>query len=220
MKPLSLTHLVRQPAVPAQGRPPLLLLVHGLGSNEHDLMGLAPALDPRFLIVSARAPLTLERGSYAWFNIQFTATGIVVSPQEVEASRVLLLKFVDELVEAYQADPKRVFLMGFSQGCMVSLAAVLTQPKKFAGVAGMSGRLPDVDSKMAPAADLSGMPLIVVHGTDDQVLPIANGRAIRDKLRTLPVDLTYREYPMAHTVSPESLNGVAKWLKTRLPATV
>jgi len=220
MKQLSLTHLVRQPAVPSQGLPPLLLLLHGLGSNEEDLMGLAPALDPRFLIVSARAPITMERGSYAWFNIQFTATGIVTSPKEVEASRVILLKFVDELVDAYHADPKRVYLMGFSQGCIMSLAAVLTQPKKFAGVVGMSGRMPELEAKFAPAEDLKGMPLIVVHGTGDQVLPIANGRAIRDKFRTLPVNLTYHEYPMAHSVSPESLAEIAKWLKARLAATL
>ncbi|MEO8129574.1 MAG: phospholipase, partial [Bryobacteraceae bacterium] len=64
MKQLSLTHLVRQPAVPSEGRPPLLVLLHGVGSNEQDLFGLAPSLDKRFLIVSARAPITLDRGSY------------------------------------------------------------------------------------------------------------------------------------------------------------
>ncbi|MEP6536107.1 MAG: alpha/beta hydrolase-fold protein [Bryobacteraceae bacterium] len=217
MKQLSLTHLVRQPAVPSEGRPPLLVLLHGVGSNEQDLFGLAPSLDKRFLIVSARAPITLDRGSYAWFHIQFTPTGIVIQPEEAEASRLLILKFVDELVETYGADPKRVYLMGFSQGCIMSLAASLTEPKKFAGVVGMSGRLmPEIEPKIAPAEELRGLPLMIVHGTQDQVLTVSYGRGIRDKLLTLPVDLTYREYAMPHTVSPESLADVAAWLKTRL----
>ena len=217
MKQLSLTHIVRQPAIPSEGRPPLLVLLHGIGSNEQDLMGLAPSLDGRFLIVSARAPITMERGAYAWFHIQFTPTGIVIKPEEAEASRLLVLKFVDELVETYGADPNRVFLMGFSQGCIMSLAASLTEPKKFAGVVGMSGRLmPEIEPKIAPPSQLQGFPMMVVHGTLDQMLPIGNGRGIRDKLQTLPVDLTYREYPMPHTVSPESLRDIAAWLKTRL----
>jgi phospholipase/carboxylesterase len=219
MNQLSLTHLVRQPAVPSGGRPPLLILLHGVGSNEQDLMGLAPALDPRFLIVSARAPITLQPGSYAWFHIEFTPNGIMIQPDEAEASRVRLLKFVDELVETYGADPKRVYLMGFSQGTIMSLAASLTQPGKFAGVVGMSGRLlPEVEPMIAPDDQLKGLPLMIVHGTSDQVLPISYGRAVRDKLRKLPVELTYKEYSMPHSVSPESLNDVAAWLTSRLGA--
>src|SRR4051812_15883257 len=181
MKQLSLTHIVRQPTVPSEGRPPLLVLLHGIGSNEQDLIGLAPSLDGRFLTVSARAPITLDRGAFAWFHIQFTPNGIVIEPDEAEASRLLVLKFVDEVVEAYGADPKRVYLMGFSQGCIMSLAASLTEPKKFAGVVGMSGRLlPEVEPKIAPPEELKGLPFMIVHGTDDQVLPLSYGRAIRD----------------------------------------
>lgn len=217
MKKLSLTYIVQQPSVPSGGKPPLLVLLHGIGSNEQDLIGLAPSLDWRFLIVSARAPITLERGAYAWFHIQFTATGIVIQPEEAEASRLLVLKFVDEIVEAYGADSSRVFLMGFSQGCILSLAASLTEPRKFAGVVGMSGRLmPEIETQMAPAAQLQGFPMMIVHGTLDQVLPIAYGRGIRDRLQALPVELTYREYAMSHTVSPESLRDIAAWLKNRL----
>jgi phospholipase/carboxylesterase len=219
MKQLSLTHIVRQPAVPSQGRPPLLILLHGVGSNEQDLMGLAPALDGRFLIVSARAPISLSQGAYAWFHIQFTPNGIVIQPEEAEASRIQLLKFVDEVVEEYQADPDKVFLMGFSQGSIMSLAASLTNPKKFAGVVAMSGRLlPEIEPKIAPAEELRGLPLIVVHGTADEVLQISYGRAIRERLATLPVELEYHEYPMAHHVSPESLSDITTWLNTRLNA--
>jgi phospholipase/carboxylesterase len=93
----------------------------------------------------------------------------------------------------------------------------LTNPKKFAGIVAMSGRLlPEIEPKIAPAEELRGLPLIVVHGTADEVLQISYGRAIRDRLATLPVELEYHEYPMAHHVSPESLSDITRWLNTRL----
>nr|MBA2732595.1 phospholipase [Acidobacteriota bacterium] len=68
---LSLTHLVRRPVETASSSPPLLLLLHGIGSNEEDLLGLAPYVDERFLVVSARAPIVMGPASYGWFNIEF-----------------------------------------------------------------------------------------------------------------------------------------------------
>ena len=90
MKELSLVHLVREPLVKEE-HPPLLLLLHGVGSNEEDLYGLVPYLDKRFLIVSARAPITLEPGSYAWFELTFTPQGPIINPAQAEASRKKLI---------------------------------------------------------------------------------------------------------------------------------
>src|SRR5689334_671110 len=142
MKELSLKYIVKQPDVSTPGRrPPLLVLLHGIGRNEQDLMGLAPLLDPRFLIASVRAPITMQPGSHAWYPTQFLPTGFVIDEDVAEQNRRVLLKFVDDVTEAVQADPERVFLMGFSQGCIMGVAAGLTAPRKFAGIVGMSGRL-------------------------------------------------------------------------------
>ncbi len=215
-KQLSLTHLVREPSVKTE-KPPLLLLLHGVGSNEEDLFGLVEHLDERFFIVSVRAPHTLGHGSYAWFHVQFTPAGPVIEPEEAESSRLALLSFVDEAVDAYGLDPERVYLMGFSQGSTISMSLALTAPEKLAGVVAMSGRtLPDVLPKIAPPEKLKRLSILLVHGTADQVLPIHYGRETRDILSKLPVDLTYREYPMAHHVSAQSLSDIAEWLKQRL----
>ena len=182
-------------------------------------MGLAPALDPRFFIVSARAPITLGDSAYGWYHVQFSPTGHVIDPEEAERSRKLILQFVDELIVSYNVDRSRVFLMGFSQGCIMSLAAALTAPRTFAGVVGMSGRmLADLETRTAPADQLSGLPVLIVHGTYDSVLSIDFGRAIRDVLKSLPVSLTYREYEMGHHVSEQSLADVTAWLGTQLQA--
>jgi phospholipase/carboxylesterase len=213
---LSLTHLVRRPAR-AAGAPPLLVLLHGIGSNEEDLMGLEPYLDERFLIVSARAPFSYGWGGYAWFEIEWLPDRIEIDRAQAEQSRDLLVRFIGEAAAAYGADPARIYLMGFSQGAMMSGWVALTHPELVAGAALMSGRVPEeLRAEIASPEQLAGKPFLVVHGTMDDVLPIQNGRASRDLLQRLPVDLTYREYPMGHEVSAQSLADVVAWLSARL----
>lgn len=214
---LTLKHLVRESDGAGRTPPPLLLLLHGVGSNEHDLFALAPYLDARFLIVSARAPVALDYGGYGWFRIDFTPQGMVADVEQARESLRLLPGFVDELVETYGADAGRVYLLGFSQGAMMSLALTLTRPEMVAGLVAMSGRLPRQALEVEPDREaLKGKPVLVTHGLYDPVLPVENGRDIRDHLAALPVELTYREYPMQHEVSPESLRDVAGWLTERL----
>ena len=216
MKTLPLVHLVRQSIIEA-GTPPLLLLLHGIGSNEHDLYGLAPFLDKRFLIISVRAPNILGPGSYAWFEADFTPQGPVINPEQAEASRITLITFLKEAITAYGADPKQVYLMGFSQGAIMSASVALTQPELVAGAVLMSGRiLPEIRPLIASNEELSDFPFLVVHGTADMVLPITHGRASREILSSLPVDLTYHEYPMGHEVNQESLSDVTVWLTEQL----
>lgn len=215
---LSLVHLVQEPRLVVAGtRPPLLLLLHGVGSNEHDLFSLAPALDPRFLIVSARAPYQVENGGNGWFHIRFTAQGPVINPDEAEESRRTLRRFLDELTERYGVDPHRRFLLGFSQGAIMSLCVMLTAPEALAGVVAMSGRLlPEIRPKAVPAERLRAFPVLVQHGLYDQLLPISYGRDIRDYLAATPAALTYREYPIGHQVTEQSLEEARAWLADHL----
>lgn len=216
---LALIHLAQQPQQRSAGRPPLLLLLHGYGSNEADLFGLAHYLDPRFLILSARAPYTLTHGSYAWFEIGWTATGITLDAKQFDASRRMVAEFIAAAADAYDADPARVYLCGFSQGAILSASVALTKPELAAGSVLMSGRVPDeLTPLIAPGSRLAGKPFLVVHGIHDTVLPIQNGRASRAILEKLPVNLTYKEYPMAHEVSAESLTDVTTWLTAQLDA--
>lgn len=216
MKTLPLVYLVRQPKIETD-TPPLLLLLHGIGSNEHDLYGLVPFLDERFLIISVRAPITLGPGSYAWFEADFTPQGPVINPEQAEASRKTLIAFLNEAVTAYSADPNRVYLMGFSQGAIMSASVALTQPELVAGVVLMSGRiLPEIQPLIASNEELNGLPFLVVHGTADMVLSISYGHANRELLSSLPVELTYHEYSMGHEVSQESLSEVTAWLSQQL----
>ena len=214
---LNLVHLAQPPRQPGDGPPPLLILLHGYGSNEADLFGLTSYIDPRFLILSARAPYKLTQGSYAWFEISWAAAGIVIDAGQAEASRKLAIEFIGAAARAYEADPARVYLCGFSQGAILSASVALTKPELVAGSVLMSGRVPDeIKPLVAPADRLAGKPFLVVHGIADTVLPIQNGRASRAILEQLPVALTYKEYPIGHEVSAESLADVTSWLAARL----
>ncbi|HEU4323422.1 MAG TPA: phospholipase [Roseiflexaceae bacterium] len=218
---LSLPHVVRRSAGQG-GAPPMLVLLHGYGSNEHDLFGLAPYLDERLLIVSARAPLTLMPGGYAWFNLgfqqgggmSFDLPGMLRQIERVAA-------FVEEAATAYGADPQRIVLGGFSQGAIMTAATLLRRPGLLAGALLLSGALfPGTEAQILPPdfnpEALADLPVLITHGTHDPVLPVELGRACRNLLERYPVDLTYREYPMGHEINLESLRDVADWLRARV----
>ena len=222
---LSLVHEVRppRPGANADGeRPPLLVLLHGVGANERQMAALAPAFDPRFVVVSARSPITLGRGSsgreaFAWFHVTFTPEGPLIDREEAAAGWAHVARFVDEAVEAYGADPARVYVGGFSQGGIMALAALLTAPERIAGAVVMSGRLlPEALLHAAPADALRGRAVLIVHGTADEKLGVHLARWARDQLARFPLALTYRELPMGHRITTESMAAMTSWLTTTL----
>jgi len=213
---MTLTHLIRSPQQPVTA-PPLILLLHGVGSNERDLFDLDQFLEPQALVVSARAPNELGPNSFAWYPVEFTATGPVIDAGAAEDSRLRLLRFIDDLIVAHGVDPKRVYLMGFSQGAIMSLAVALTQPEKVAGVIAMSGRLlAEIKPKIAEADRLRNLSILMTHGLHDPVISIKDARAANDYLSRLPVQLTYREYSMGHQITAECLKDIVAWLKDQL----
>jgi phospholipase/carboxylesterase len=219
---LSLVHLARPATATGEDdRPPLLLLLHGVGANERQMAAIAAHLDPRFLVLSIRSPLALGREAYGWFHVTFTPRGPQIGAEEAAAGWQAIARFADEAVAAYGADPRRVYVGGFSQGGIMALAALLTAPERFAGAICMSGRLlPEVLPLAAGSERLRSKPVLIVHGTHDETLGIQFARWAREQLETMPLVLTYRELPMGHEVSGASLDEVAGWLTAQLEAEV
>lgn len=210
----------KEPTKPTGGneKSPLLLLLHGRGADENDLFGLAPYLDERFFVVSPRAPIVMPFGGYEWFELIIgNGGGISVNVQHFLKSREQISEFINELVAEYDLDAERIYLCGFSQGAIMSLSAALSEPAKFAGVVAMSGRaMPEMLPDEKDSDALEDFPMLVTHGIYDPVLPIEHGRASKEILSRLPVDLEYKEYEMAHEISPESLRDVSNWLRLKL----
>ena len=221
MKPvsISLTHIVQLPRQDGGGAHPALILLHGRGTDEHDLLGLAPYLDPRLLIVSTRAPFPFAYGGgYAWYDVLQVG---IPHPGMFAESYDRLATFVDEAVAGYPIDPQRVFLLGFSMGAVMAHALALTQPRRLAGVVAHSGYVPpekELDLEFA-LGELAGRGWFVAHGVNDPVIPVEFGRATRDLLQSTAADLMYSEYPIAHQISQRSLDDLSAWLTVRIGST-
>lgn len=210
---------VVEPRRAGPGAPPLLVLLHGIGADENDLLPLAPHLDPRFRFVSLRAPRPWAPG-FAWFPIEFRSDGSVL-PDVAEAVRARddLRRWVIGAPARYGTDPGRTYLLGFSQGAMMSLGVLSSAPEALAGVVALSGRSPAGLFPATAAADaIARVPLLVAHGTADPVLAVENGRRIRDAFSGLSRDLTYQEFPIGHTIGDAELRLVADWLTRHLDA--
>ncbi len=215
---LPLVHLVQPARALGPTPPPLVVLLHGLGADEHDLFALAPHLDPRAVYVSVRAPVRWPPG-YAWWRSDETPAGRVPDLEQARAARATVRALLDAASRAYGTDRARTYLVGFSQGAMLAAAFALESPHEVAGVALLSGKLlPDALAHRAADADLRGLAVYAQHGTRDPVLPIADGRALRDALARTPVDLVWHEWPMAHEITRPSLDALSGWLRERLSA--
>jgi phospholipase/carboxylesterase len=214
MKPITahLTHIVQAPRIDADGSYPALIMLHGRGADEHDLFGLAPYLDPRLLIASVRAPFPFQYGGgYAWYDV--IEVGLP-HPRMFAESHERLKKYLDEVVASYPIDARRVFLLGFSMGAVMSHTLALTQPDKFAGVVAHSGYVPPAKELGLEFRldNLDGCAWFVAHGLYDPIIPVSFGHEARDLLTGASADLTYKEYPIAHQVSQHSLDDLSAWL--------
>jgi phospholipase/carboxylesterase len=216
MADLSLVHLT----VPARagGAPhPGLLLLHGRGTDESDLLPLATELDPRLFVVSARAPHSFPWGGQAWYDLDPRGVGY---PEAVtlQGSLDRLDRFLNEIVDVYPIDPRRLYVGGFSMGAAMSATLALLHPDRVAGAVVLSGYLPIHANLPFRPDEAAGHPIFEAHGVYDEVIPVWGGRITRNAFSRLPVNLTYREYPIGHQTSYDEIRDLSTWLTGVLDA--
>ncbi|MGY8914337.1 MAG: alpha/beta hydrolase, partial [Flavobacteriales bacterium] len=128
--PLSLHHIIR-PSSLKTGKPPVMFMFHGYGSNEEDLFSFANELPEELCIISVRAPYPLPHYGNAWYAINFDDTNGKWSDEEQAViAREKIVKFMDEACVTYHLDEQRITLLGFSQGTILSYAVALSYPEK------------------------------------------------------------------------------------------
>lgn len=173
-------------------------------------MAFAPHMSPETTVVSLRAPHPHGPG-YAWFDVQWTAEGVVIDPDEALDSRDRL---VDE-VSALQAEfsPAQTILVGFSQGAMMSLGVASSAPNQINGVVMMSGRKVDEFFDGAKPG-FHAVPFLVQHGRYDEVLTFESGKEVAEALKANGNPTEFRAYPMSHEVSMQSLSEALAWIRT------
>lgn len=211
---LSLYHLVREPKV-KQDKNPLLLLLHGYGSNEEDLFSFASELPEEYYVISARAPYNLMPNAYAWYAINFDADEKKFSDlDQAKTSRDLIINFIDELVSNYPIDAEKVTLIGFSQGCILSYSVALSYPQKVQRIVGMSGYFnEDIAIENYQTNDFSNLQIFASHGNVDQVVPVEWARKAKPTLDSLGIKNVYKEYPVGHGVAPQNFYDFRNWLE-------
>lgn len=210
---LSLEYKIQEPKVKLD-KNPLLLLLHGYGSNEADLFSFAEELPEEYYIISARAPYDMQYGSYAWYAINFDADENKFSDHEqAKVSRDLIAVFIEELIQKYPIDSKKVTLIGFSQGSILSYAVALSYPEKVQKVVAMSGYLNlEIVTDDYLKNTFNNLKIFASHGTSDQVIPIEWARKTPAIVKNIGIDITYKEYPIGHGVAPQNFYDFKDWL--------
>ncbi len=199
---------------PAAGDPQgLLVLHHGRGSDEHDLMGLAGVLDPerRLHVVTPRAPLRLpESPGYHWYLVPRVG---YPDPDSARAAYAELASFHDGLWERTGIGPDRTVLGGFSMGTVMSYALGLGGDRPApAGILALSGFIPTVDGWEPSLDDRTDTDVLIAHGRLDPVIPVTFARAAHELLDQAGFTVDYRESDAAHNVDPRDIPRITAWL--------
>ncbi len=190
-------------------------MLHGYGADENDLLSLGASLDPRLIVVCPRGTIPGPGRGFAWYGEDSDSD---TEPKlGLSDSEQALLHFIDEAVAAYDADPKRVYVGGFSQGAALALRLALAAPEKVAGAIVLSVYLiEDPHRKQAPARALEHLALFESHGRADDRIPFERARQTRDALQKLPVKLTFREFDGRHQIPSEIRGQLKVWMQEQL----
>jgi phospholipase/carboxylesterase len=197
----------------------VIVTLHGLGTNSDDLVPFCEQLNlPGCRFVLPDAPLHLpgySEGAYAWYDFQ------AHDRKEIEASRDFLFKVLDRFADDPNLRPtpesgkKQVplILLGFSQGGVMALEAGLNYKGKMAAIVSMSGYMPDPWATLTKAEASFETPILLIHGTQDQVVPVDGSRHAVESMRKTGYKPVLKEFPMPHTISTESMSEVSKFLQ-------
>ena len=210
-----LTFVEKLPKLPAKN-PPLLILLHGYGSNELDLFSFADELPETLVIVSLRAPYEMGHGGYAWYDINLDSKNNKFS--DLNQARKSLQKItttIDYIKTKHNTNPNNTFLLGFSQGAILSYALSFNFPNKIEHVIALSGYL---NSELIPKENTQKIhtDYYISHGAVDQVIPVEWARKAGPFLDSKGLKNEYSEYPVGHGVAPQIFFSFKKWIENRL----
>jgi len=210
----SLQHVVYYPPKKTEKYATVVAL-HGRGTDENDLIPLVHSLGlTDALLISPRAPAPFEfGGGFGWYDVNQEG---VPDPQTFAASLGLLRRFMDEIRAGYPVDRQRVILLGFSQGTVMAYSVALLDAASFFGIVALSGYIPQRSGLPLAVEDLGGFSVFISHGVYDQIIPVRLARESAELLKKARARVEYREYPMGHEVSEETVRDSSAWVKNLL----
>ncbi len=224
---------------------PVVVTLHGMGTNADDLAPFCEQLNlPHCRFVLPDAPFHLPGypdGAYAWYDFRpalrspAEAQGLAAPAPEkalvqahdrkqIEKSRDYLFKVLDRFADdpnlrpavGGEKKPRPLVLMGFSQGGVMSLEAGLNYKGKISAIVSMSGYMPDPWATLTKAQAPFETPILLVHGTQDQIVPVEGSRQAAEALKQAGYQPVLKEFPMPHMITQESMEEVSKFLRQTL----
>lgn len=199
-------HRIRVPKTP--GPHPTLIMLHGWEGDEDSTWLFARTLGPEWLVASPRAPFKLLSG-FGWY--QFSHTGRT-DPETFKVGLDALSRFIDALEKAHPIDRARLALLGFSQGGAMAYAYGLTHV--VGGIVSLGGYVPGTLPK--PLPPLNGMPVLIIHGVQDDTIAVEIARKNRDQLTQAGAEVTYlEEEGISHRVGVQGMRLLSSWLAER-----
>lgn len=194
---------------------PLIIFLHGSGSNEADLFDIKDELPAEYTFLSARAPFEVGTDSYQWFNKTPGDGAYDGVTDDLKSSEALISDFVVKATEKYHTQPDKVFLIGFSQGAIMSYEVALRHPEILRGIAALSGKLlPVLKAELKPSPNFKSLAVFIGHGTADQRLPYEAGTDANTGLKQLAIEPEFHAYPgIGHTISDNEITDLDNWLK-------
>jgi phospholipase/carboxylesterase len=205
-----LQYEVRRTAAEPSGA---LVLLHGRGTDEQDLLPLLDALDPdgRFVGITLRAPLQLSPSGFHWYIVR--ELGRPDPPTFLDTYRLLSLWIDEELREVTGFGPERTVLGGFSQGAVVSYALGLGRGRPSpAALVALSGFIPEAPGFELDLEGHRDVAVAIGHGAQDYVIPVGFGQEAARRLDGAGLEVRYRESAMFHGIDPDFITELSRWL--------
>lgn len=187
---------------------PVIYAMHGRGTNEQDILPLIQELQNDFILIGIRGSL-VEGPGYAYFYNRSHGN----PDRELFDDCVKNLEsFIDYAAQTYPIDPSYQYLLGFSQGAILSMTLALTMGNKIKGIVALNGYVPQFVKEEYPKEPLDNVSLYISHGEYDHVYPIEFGQENQRFFKDRSNKLFFATYPIGHGVSYENKQDFIKWL--------
>ena len=219
MTEIPLEHVHVAPDKEGDGPAPAVVVLHGRGADEEDLLPVAAELPDELRVVSLRAPDPLQ-GGYTWYELDLSAGGLESSQPDLDDFRRsldLIVESVDAAVDAYGLDPDRIGLLGFSQGAITSLSLLFEDPDRYAWVVALHGYLPESHADCDPDG-IEDKPVFVGSGDGDRVIPAERAERAVDRLESAGADVTHGGFSGGHGIGRQELAAVVEFVESRVAA--
>jgi phospholipase/carboxylesterase len=193
----------------------LLILLHGVGGNEKGVIEVGEIVAPEGILVSLRAPLIIGTNAFAWFHVQFTASGPVHNWAEAEKSFELLEVEIHKLSHIFNIPLSGISVLGFSQGSIMTMGLALKSSLALSHYFCFSGRtLPEFAQSATIHPELvKGRRVFLAHGKEDEKLPVSYARASYEILQKAGAGAKYIEFSGGHSIEMSVLKEAGQWFK-------